>query len=101
MNRQGYSADWQTIRRESAVFGDRHIEVADAKEALRKAFDRDRTALGSDQYGAELAKHLPRIEEEIFAAFDAYLDELTYTGTGLRVNADVYEVTEQANRRNV
>ncbi|WP_346148502.1 hypothetical protein [Nonomuraea recticatena] len=59
--------------------------------------DRDRTALGNDHYGVELARQLPAIEQGIYDAFDAYLHELEGTSKGLNANATNYETAEHAN----
>lgn len=96
MNEQGYSVEWQFLRRTGAVVRDRRDRMAEVKDALRKAFDSDRATLGNDLYGADLARRLPAIEEKIFNAFDAYLDELDGTSEDLAVNAINYEAAERA-----
>ncbi|MCG5220726.1 hypothetical protein [Streptosporangium sp. KLBMP 9127] len=98
-DRDGYSVRWATLRRESAVFRAGRDEAAAAKAALLEAFDQDRATLGGDMYGVELAKRLPGIEQEIFEAFDAYLDELDGTGESLRVSAANYESVDQPTGR--
>ncbi|WP_329086219.1 MULTISPECIES: hypothetical protein [unclassified Streptosporangium] len=99
MTRDGYFAEWEALRRASLVVRDRRDGVAEAKEALRQAFDRDRAALGHDAYGVELARQLPGIEERIFAAFDAYLAELDGTSEGLSTSAANYQSVELAERK--
>ncbi|MFD1936565.1 MULTISPECIES: hypothetical protein [Nonomuraea] len=76
---------------------DHHDSVAAAKRDLRAALDRDRAALGDDQYGVELHRNLPTIEREVYAAFDAYLAELDDMDTGLQANATLYEGVEHVN----
>ncbi|MEV4189091.1 hypothetical protein AB0J28_47440 [Streptosporangium canum] len=95
MSTDGYSVGWQFLRRESALYRDRHEQMAEAERELQHAFDRDRAALGNDIYGAELAKRLPVIERGIFDASAAYLDELDTTGGDLAMNAGTYEHAEQ------
>lgn len=70
---------------------DEQTRIARARDTLRAAFDRDRRTLGDDQYGAELEKQLPEIENGIFDAFHAYLDALGDSADGLRVSARNYK----------
>ena len=94
MSEEGYTADWTAIRRASVTVDERREAVAKARDKLRRAFERDRAALGGDAYGAELAKHLPKIEQDIFASFAGYLDELDKTSKRLRHGATGYESAE-------
>ncbi|MCG5220955.1 hypothetical protein [Streptosporangium sp. KLBMP 9127] len=84
--------------RESKVVGGRRDNVTSARDTLRAAFDRDRRALGDDEYGAELEKKMPGIEAGIFNALQAYIDDLDGLATGLRVSAARYEQAEHPNR---
>ncbi|GLW08116.1 hypothetical protein Misp01_32460 [Microtetraspora sp. NBRC 13810] len=95
---QGYTAGWADLRRESSVMREARDGAAAVRDALRAALDRDRAALGDDQYGAELSRRLPGIEQGIFDAFDAYLGELDGTGAGLGMNAINYETAERYNQ---
>jgi hypothetical protein len=70
---------------------DQQSRIARARDTLRAAFDRDRRTLGDDQYGAELEKQLPEIENGIFDAFHACLDGLGAGAGGLRVSARNYK----------
>ncbi|MGN9846088.1 hypothetical protein ACTMTI_49035 [Nonomuraea sp. H19] len=98
MNPEGYFVEWEALRRESSVIRERRDGVAEAREALRQAFDRDRATLGQDAYGAELARELPGIEEGIFSAFDGYLAELDGTSEGLNTSATNYQSVEISER---
>ncbi|ACZ88011.1 hypothetical protein [Streptosporangium roseum] len=95
MSTDGYSVGWQSLRRESAVYRERHEHMAEVERELRQAFDRDRATLGNDMYGAAMAKGLPAIEQGIFTAAAAYLAELEATFGGLDTNAGTYERAEQ------
>lgn len=95
MSEPGYYVERPALRRASSVYGERYDDVKAAEEELRRAFDRDRAALGHDIYGAELAKRLPGIEEGIFGAFDSYLDDLDGTGGGLATAAANYDAVDK------
>ncbi|NUR92692.1 MAG: hypothetical protein HOY71_52205 [Nonomuraea sp.] len=91
----GYYAAWASLVRQASVLDDLAERATAAQAELRAAFDRDRHALGNDQYGAELAKKLPAMESDIFAAISAHIAELEHTAGGLRANARNYEAAEQ------
>lgn len=91
----GYYMRWDALRREARVYDELGHNAQAARDDLRAAFDRDRSTLGNDMYGAELAKALPGIERDIFDALKRHIDELERVATGLNVNARNYERAEQ------
>ncbi|MDP9841442.1 hypothetical protein [Streptosporangium lutulentum] len=91
----GYYVHPSSLRSQTHVYDQQRIDVEQTRNDLWAAFDRDRNTLGNDEYGAELAKKLPRIEEEIFTALNAYISELEDTSSGLRTTAGNYELADQ------
>lgn len=91
----GYHVRWEALRREAKVYGECRRNAQEARDELLAAFDRDRNTLGHDAYGAELAKHLPGVEQKIFDSLKEYIDELDGVASGLQVNARDYERPEQ------
>ncbi|MFJ2030193.1 hypothetical protein [Streptosporangium sp. NPDC087985] len=92
----GYYAEWAGLRRRAQDYGDEHDFLREAYISLGEAFLREGRPLGSDQYGAELEKNLPRIREGIFDAFAAYIEEIDGVRKRLGANAAVYEAADQA-----
>lgn len=92
----GYSVRRPDLRRQAGGYAGEIERVQEIRDDLRAAFARDRRALGSDAYGAELEKNLPAIEEGIFTAFKDYLDELDGLSTGLFTNARIYDAADEA-----
>ncbi|MFC5826618.1 type VII secretion target [Nonomuraea insulae] len=87
----GFSVEPASLRRHSAVYSDLKSNAEEARDGLRTAFDQDRNTLGNDEYGAELAKKLPGIEQSVFQALKAYIDELDDLASGLHVSSRNYE----------
>lgn len=84
------------LYRRAVIVDEQRSELVRARDELRTAFDRHRLALGNDQYGAELMKELPAVEDGIFGGLQAYIDGVDAVVTGLRVSAARYEQAEQA-----
>ncbi|GAA0925136.1 hypothetical protein [Nonomuraea longicatena] len=93
--KDGYSVRRQALRGESAAYGEKSRDVAAIRDTLRAAFEQDRRALGGDQYGAELEKKLPAIEEAIFNALRNHIADLEGVSTGLRVNESNYRQVDR------
>lgn len=91
----GYSVYSDALLRQARVDDELARHATSVQAALRAAFDRDRNALGNDEYGAELAKKLPGIESGIFDALMAHIGELERAASGLRVSARNYQGAEQ------
>ncbi|SDI24373.1 hypothetical protein SAMN05421505_14022 [Sinosporangium album] len=91
----GYYVRPDALRSQTRVYDEQHTDMEQVRDNLRAAFDRDGNTLGSDLYGAELAKKLPGIEKHIFTALDAYIKELEHTSTGLHRTADTYELADR------
>ncbi|WP_157250339.1 hypothetical protein [Nonomuraea typhae] len=94
MTSRGYTVQSGALRAEAFIVERAIDHVTEVRDTLRAAFERDRRTLGSDQYGAELEKQLPAIEDKIFELFKGYLDELDTTAGNLRANAANYERAE-------
>ncbi|SEL92338.1 hypothetical protein [Nonomuraea pusilla] len=95
----GYYVRAQSLRDQAVAYDKHAVDVTDVRNTLRAAFDRDRSSLGNDEYGAELAKKLPGIESGIFDGFKAFIDELEGIATGLRANAGNYERADSPGSR--
>ncbi|GAA2684498.1 hypothetical protein GCM10010412_070900 [Nonomuraea recticatena] len=91
----GYSVRWGALHRQARVYAELTHNAEEAHVELRAAFDRDRNTLGQDMYGAELAKKLPGMEADIFAALKAHIDELERVASDLNVSARNYEGADQ------
>ncbi|TDD07330.1 hypothetical protein [Nonomuraea diastatica] len=92
---EGYAAEWERIRRRrGGQAADEAAFVEDVRDDVREAFATAGRPMGHDQYGAELEKHYPQLKEQIFAAFDAYIEELDGLHTGLRDTAASYEAAD-------
>jgi hypothetical protein len=100
MRERGFYAEWAALRRETVAVDNERAALAEVRDTLRAAFDRDRLALGGDQYGAELAKKLPEIENGIFGGFTLCLDQLAGMSAALIKSADNYERAEHAGEGN-
>lgn len=83
------------LTRQAVVLREARRDVAELRDRLREAFDRDRRTLGDDDYGAELAKQLPEIEKGIFDAFQAYIDQFDTTSESLVAGVARYDSGEQ------
>ncbi|GAB2449677.1 hypothetical protein [Streptosporangium sandarakinum] len=92
----GYYAEWADLRREALQYGEERDFLRERRDELWQTFLRESPPLGNDQYGAELEKRLPGIRDALFAAFDAYIDEVGGVQERLRVNAVTYEGAEGA-----
>ncbi|MCF6476293.1 hypothetical protein FAF44_49335 [Nonomuraea sp. MG754425] len=91
----GYIAASDEIRRErGGQAADEAAFVEDVRDDVQESFAAAGRPMGHDQYGAELEKHFPQLKERIFAAFDAYIEELDGLYTGLRKTAANYEAAE-------
>lgn len=92
---EGYTAAWDEIgRRRGGQAADEAALVEEVRDDVREAFAAAGRPMGHDQYGAELEKHFPQLKEQIFAAFDAYLEELDGLHSGLRKTAATYEAAD-------
>ncbi|WP_067143828.1 hypothetical protein [Microtetraspora malaysiensis] len=90
----GYSVQPGALHRQSKVYDELAHSAEEARVELRAAFDRDRSTLGDDMYGAELAKKLPGMEGGIFAALKTHIDALERVAANLNVSARNYEAVE-------
>ncbi|MFB4271506.1 hypothetical protein [Nonomuraea sp. GTA35] len=90
----GYQVAWQSLRKGSARADDRLDLVEEQYSLVNVAFLTEGNPLGDDQYGAELERRLPKLEDDIYRAFDDYLYELRYMRDGLQDNARTYEDAE-------
>lgn len=97
--KDGFSVRPESLRRHGNRYQDLKTNVEEARTALRAAFDRDRKTLGNDEYGAELARKLPGIEQSIEDAFKAYLGELDDLTSGLNVASRNYEAADRPPER--
>ncbi|GAB2915711.1 type VII secretion target [Nonomuraea fastidiosa] len=97
--KDGFSVRPESLRRHGNRYQDLKTNVEEARTALRAAFDRDRKTLGNDEYGAELARKLPGIEQGIEDAFKAYLGELDDLTSGLNVASRNYEAADRPPER--
>lgn len=91
----GYHVQPSTLRGQTRRYQEQRTHVEQVRDTLHAAFARDRNTLGTDEYGAELAKKLPAIEEAVFTALQNLITELDYTSTGLHATASAYELAEQ------
>ncbi|TDC92693.1 hypothetical protein E1292_41485 [Nonomuraea deserti] len=97
---EGYAAEWERIRRQrGGQAADEAAFVKDVRDDVREAFATAGRPMGHDQYGAELEKHYPQLKEQIFAAFDAYIEELDGLHTGLQDTAAHYGGAEDPRSR--
>ncbi|MEU4538716.1 hypothetical protein AB0G15_28090 [Streptosporangium sp. NPDC023825] len=91
----GYHVRRDVLRRQAHVYDEQRVDMTQVRDDLQAAFDRDRNTLGNDEYGAELAKKLPGIEERIFSDLQAYIANLEGTISGLHTAAGNYERADQ------
>ncbi|SEH02659.1 hypothetical protein SAMN05444920_12886 [Nonomuraea solani] len=92
----GYRVRRSALRSQAAVYGAHKLDVTEIRDILREAFDRDRRALGGDEYGAELEKQMPAIEEGIFTALKNYIDDLDGVSSGLHRSQGNYGEADRA-----
>lgn len=97
--KDGFSVRPESLRRHGSRYQDLKTNVEEAMTALRAAFDQDRKTLGNDEYGAELARQLPGIEQGIEDAFKAYLGDLDDLASGLDVTGRTYEAADRPPER--
>ncbi|MDP9848664.1 hypothetical protein [Streptosporangium lutulentum] len=90
----GYYVRPDAPRRQAHVYDEQRVNVTKVRDELMAAFDRDRNTLGNDEYGAELAKKLPGIEERIFSDLKAFITNLEGATSGLHTTAGNYEQAE-------
>lgn len=90
----GYSVRPDALRGKARVYEELERNAKDVRDELRAAFDQDRSTLGNDMYGAELAKEMPGIEQRVFGLLKEYLDELDLVASDLHLSAGNYEWAE-------
>ncbi|QYC38088.1 hypothetical protein Nocox_02275 [Nonomuraea coxensis DSM 45129] len=90
----GYHAVFSGLRSRSAR-ADYTVDLLhDLRERLSRTFTVEGNPLGRDQYGEALAKERYKIEDAVFNAFWAHIDEMERLRDGLRGNARNYEDAE-------
>ncbi|MFI7704583.1 hypothetical protein [Nonomuraea sp. NPDC049480] len=90
----GYQVAWQGLRKRSARAGDDVDFLVEQRDILMRTFEAEGNPLGKDQYGVELERNLPKVKQQVFDAFDVYIDEMEYLRDGLSGNARYYEEAE-------
>ncbi|NJP94854.1 hypothetical protein HCN51_36385 [Nonomuraea sp. FMUSA5-5] len=91
----GFTVEAEGVRRRGGDAAEEAEFVEAVRDDVREAFAAAGRPMGHDQYGAELDKSFPRLREQIFDAFAAYLDELHELSTGLGTAAGNYEAADQ------
>lgn len=95
LGQDGYYANWTGMRRGGEDARAEAGYIAGVRDRLRAALDAVHDPMGSDQYGAELAKVYPSRKKEIYDLFASYIDDLDGVSDGLVNGAKVYESAER------
>ncbi|WP_406319031.1 hypothetical protein OHA77_17020 [Streptosporangium sp. NBC_01639] len=90
----GYSAQPRKIQQHGRAAAEEVERIHGVLRDVREAFVAAGRPMGDDQYGAEMEKSYPVMRDDIFNAFNAYLDELDGVGEGLHVTGATYRAAE-------